>query len=260
MFNRTIAAALLACAGFTLTAPAQAGITLDATRVVYDARHKEESIVVRNGGAAPVLTQSWIDMGEDGPGKHAEAPFLVTPPLSRLDAGRSQRLRLVYEGAGLPEDRESVAWLNVQEVPAAVPEKNVLQIAVRQRIKVFYRPKGLPGNVAQAPAALQWTVERTAGKAAVLRVRNPGAYHVTVTRIASAQPKLTIDGDMVAPASERTFALPAGVAAGTPLSIKVTTIDDYGAAIVTDATAQSSARAAIAADAPTTASSAPGRK
>jgi P pilus assembly chaperone PapD len=233
MFHRTLVAGMLACAGLAYTAAAQAGITLGATRVVYEARHKEESIVVRNVGKAPVLTQSWIDAGEG-----VEAPFIVTPPLSRLDGGRSQRLRLMYEGQGLPDDRESVAWLNVQEVPVASGKENTLQLAVRQRIKVFYRPKGLPGSAAEAPAALQWTVARDSGKGAALHVRNPSAYHVTISRIEAAAPALKIEGEMVAPGGERTFALPAGASVAGPVSIKVSTINDYGGTTVTEATAQ----------------------
>lgn len=37
----------------------------------------------------------------------------------------------------LPVDRESVFWLNVKEIPKKSAEENVLQIAVRSRIKLF---------------------------------------------------------------------------------------------------------------------------
>ena len=46
-----------------------------------------------------------------------DAPFLITPPLFRMDAQKEQSLRIVYTHDQLPADRESLFWLNVLEVP-----------------------------------------------------------------------------------------------------------------------------------------------
>ncbi|SUV88436.1 chaperone protein [Bordetella pertussis] len=61
------------------------------------------------------------------------------------------------DGKTLPSDRESVFWLNVLEVPPkATPEEGhgVLQLTIRSRLKLFYRPKGLSGNPLTAAADL----------------------------------------------------------------------------------------------------------
>ncbi|MGM1329379.1 fimbrial biogenesis chaperone, partial [Klebsiella michiganensis] len=58
-------------------------------------------------------------------------------------------LRIVRTGGSLPEDRESVFWLNVKSIPAtddSVPNNNVLQVVVKSRLKIFYRPAGLEGQ------------------------------------------------------------------------------------------------------------------
>jgi P pilus assembly chaperone PapD len=55
----------------------------------------------------------------------------------------------VRTGGSLPEDRESVFWLNVKSIPAtddSVPHNNVLQVVVKSRLKLFYRPAGLEGS------------------------------------------------------------------------------------------------------------------
>lgn len=134
--------ACLGLLGMFLAAPAVAGISLSATRVVFDGAHKEANVTVRNGGQ-DVLIQSWIDSDD---GLNRTVPFAVTPPLARVVAKQQQLLRILYEGTGLPQDRESVVWLNVQEIPQASEQANTLQLAVRQRIKVFFRPAGLPGD------------------------------------------------------------------------------------------------------------------
>ena len=146
-------AACLGLLGLLMAAQAAASISLNATRIVFDGDHKEANITVRNGNQ-DVLIQSWVDMND---ASASRAPFAVTPPLARVFAKEQQLLRILYEGKGMPTDRESVVWLNVQEIPKASAAENTLQLAIRQRIKIFYRPAGLTGSALQAPAQLEWT-------------------------------------------------------------------------------------------------------
>lgn len=218
--------ACLGLLGMFLAAPAMAGISLSATRVVFDGAHKEANVTVRNGGQ-DVLIQSWIDSDD---GLNRTVPFAVTPPLARVVAKQQQLLRILYEGAGLPQDRESVVWLNVQEIPQASEHANTLQLAVRQRIKVFFRPAGLPGDALQAPTELDWRLTQEDSSAA-LSVSNPSLYHVSmadITVTVNGQRTLAADSAMIAPGQTRTFAL-AKVASGAPVSLSFRSINDYGA-------------------------------
>ena len=49
--------------------------------------------------------------GDDQPadGRVADLPFALTPHLVRIPAKGKQTLRLLYEGIGMPQDRESRA-------------------------------------------------------------------------------------------------------------------------------------------------------
>lgn len=126
---------------------ANASIVLDGTRVVYPAGKKEVTVTVSNQNNNPVLIQSWIDSGNPDDAASQNTPFILTPPINRIDAGKAQTLRISYLGsATLPTDRESVFYLNVLEVPAKakdMDEKSKLNIAFRSRIKLFYRPNDL---------------------------------------------------------------------------------------------------------------------
>jgi len=218
--------ACLGLLGLLLAVQAQAGISLSATRVVFDGAHKEANVTVRNGGQ-DVLIQSWIDSDE---GQNRPVPFAVTPPLARVMAKQQQLLRILYEGAGLPSDRESVVWLNVQEIPQASEQANTLQLAVRQRIKVFFRPAGLPGDALKAPTELDWRLTHE-GASTALSVSNPSLYHVSmadITVTVNGQRTLAADSTMIAPGQTRTFAL-ARVSAGAPASLSFRSINDYGA-------------------------------
>ncbi|WP_150149569.1 fimbria/pilus periplasmic chaperone, partial [Enterobacter bugandensis] len=84
----------------------------------------------RSGGW---LVQTWVDRGVNG----SKTPFIVTPPLFRINPGVENILRIVRTGGSLPEDRESVFWLNVKSIPATadrVPHNHVLQVVVKSRL------------------------------------------------------------------------------------------------------------------------------
>lgn len=226
---------LLSCLVSVLgVSQAEAGITLGATRVIFDAQNKEENLTVRNEGNNPILLQSWLDGGE---GKES-VPFAVTPPLTKMGVKGQQLLRILYKGGGLPEDRESVVWLNVQEIPAKSERKNTLQIAVRQRIKVFYRPANLEGSAQDAASNLQWSVEPS-GKG--ISVFNPSAYYVSMVQIRTGdgQSDLVRERQMLAP-KERLIIPLEKVLPASGVSLSFRSINDWGGQETYRATLQTS--------------------
>ena len=103
----------------------------------------------------------------------------MSPPINRIEPKKGQTLRISYTGKALPAGRESVFWLNVLEIPAkAKSADNMLQMAFRTRIKVFFRPSGLRGTPAQAAEQLSWSMSGSQVKAA-----NASQYHVSLVRV-----------------------------------------------------------------------------
>lgn len=76
---------------------------------------------------------------------HLRKIHLLLPPLFRLKAGEQGFVRILRSGKPLPEDRESMFWLNVKGIPAMdnEPDKNMVQFAINSRIKLIYRPAAL---------------------------------------------------------------------------------------------------------------------
>ncbi|CAJ0771373.1 MAG: fimbrial biogenesis chaperone [Ralstonia sp.] len=223
--KRFAAGAALACA--LAASASHASISLGTTRVIFDGKNKESSVVVINDGA-DALIQAWLDPLDDV--TNTQLPFAITPPLAKVGAKQQQLLRVLYEGVGMPADRESAFWLNVQEIPQTASTDNVLQLAVRQRIKVFYRPTGLRADPLKAPASLQWQLNQDAGKG-MLRLSNPSLYHVTVVDAklhAGNADEPVADAKMIAPGSTLTLPvkLPVGHAAAPELRYEV--INDFG--------------------------------
>lgn len=197
---------------------AQAGVVVGGTRLVFDGSNKESSISVRNTDKKPYLIQSWVDMF-DGTRK---APFVITPPLFRLDGGRNNVLRVVRTGGNLPEDRESIFWMNIKSIPS-VPKQtegvNTLQLAIKTRIKLIYRPKGLVVNAEEASRNLQWKLSGS-----TLTVTNNSPQYISFINVTLNGKKLD-KVDLVAPKSSANFTIPAGTGHGT-LSWQY--INDFG--------------------------------
>jgi P pilus assembly chaperone PapD len=180
---------------FSINGSLATGIQIGKTRVIYDARKKEVALpLVNKGTELPWLIQSWVDSGD---GK-TRGPFIITPPLFRLDAQTEQSLRIVWSGGALPQDRESLFFINVRTIPASDKsddDKNVLRLIYKTRLKLFYRPDGLPGTPTEACEHLQFSL-RDSG----LHVSNPSAYHVVFDSLYINDRALP-DADIVAPKS-----------------------------------------------------------
>lgn len=201
---------------------AQGSISLNGTRLVFNAREVEASLVVHNQGEQEVLIQSWLDAGD---GTLSAGMFAITPPLVRLPAAGKQQLRVLYQGQGLPDDRESVFWINVQEIPQKSASRNVLQFAVRQRIKLFFRPEKLMGSAHEAAAGLLWRLHD-----GVLSVQNPTGYHVSFASLkvlGEGYQGVLEDSFMIRPGATQALALKR-IPALVPLRLQFESINDFG--------------------------------
>jgi P pilus assembly chaperone PapD len=218
----TLALALLAPA-----LPSQAAITLNATRIVYPGDSHSVAVTIANPAAHPYAVQVWVNTGEDD--QTTAVPFMATPPLFRLDPGKEQRLQINRLPNDLPTDRESAFYFNAQEIPQAErSDGNFLNIAIRTRIKLFYRPAGLKGSPVEREQELRWALERE-GSQHYLSVSNPTPFHYSFSGVelrSTGHTQLLSMLPMVAPFAIQRYALDA--APGADASVKFTTITDFG--------------------------------
>ena len=190
-----IAAILLISLGNPFSA--HAGVVMGGTRVIYPQGQRETAFSVTNMDTdSPYLIQSWIENIDNH--NTSPPPFVVTPSLFRLDAGQKNTLRISYLGTPLPADRESVFWLNIKNIaPAQKANSNKLQINVKSKFKLFYRPEGLKGN-----PQLAWQQLTFSCRGDRLIVRNPTPYFVSFYRLTVGSHDVDAPG-MVSPLSER---------------------------------------------------------
>ncbi|WP_264309742.1 molecular chaperone [Pseudomonas putida] len=212
----------------TLSSTSEAALTISATRVVHPSDKHSSSVVVANPSKAPYAVQAWVNTQADD--TSTSVPFAVSPTLFRLDPKREQLVKINALPNDLPDDRESLFYFNIQEIPQVDSgQTNVLKIALRTRIKLFYRPSQLKGSPEQHLESLQWSLANKHGKT-YLQVYNPSPYHYTFGRleVGSAGKVEKIDTALMAlPLQNQSFELKSTKPA-SGLHVVFTTINDFG--------------------------------
>lgn len=120
---------------------AMAAFVLNGTRFIYEEGKRNTSFSVTNEADETYGGQVWIDNSKEGNGVY----MVSTPPFFKIGPKQKQIVRIMKTESKLPADRESLFWLNVQEIPPKPVgvEGNVLSVAVNTQVKLLYRPKSL---------------------------------------------------------------------------------------------------------------------
>lgn len=195
-----------------------AAFTLSGTRFIYDEGRKNISVEVNNNTKETYGGQVWVDNTNQ---PKSEVYFTPAPTFFKVDGKQRQIIRLLNINKDLPKDRESLFWLNVQEIPPVAKNgENVLAIALNTQVKLFYRPSNLSKGRVKAEQQLQVV-------GGVLK--NPTPYYFAITAI-------TVNGEKIKFSSEIDKNLGAlapfsDINVGRNLSgiVQVEAIDDYGA-------------------------------
>ncbi len=168
-----------------LIAQAEAGVTIQGTRIIFPANAQSVSVQLDNSFDTPALLQTWIDTGDINTIPDAtKIPFVLTPELTRIEPHSGQVIRIIptHEPA-LPQDRESIFWFNLLDIPPQSKGnegKNSLSFNVRTRIKLFYRPSSLKMSQEAAFKSVKFNYNNTSG---MLVVTNNTPYYMNFEKI-----------------------------------------------------------------------------
>ncbi len=155
-----------------------AGVMPSQSRVIYEQKDKSKSLMLANTNDYPVIVQTWIDKGEGTPDSDS-IPFVSIPPVLRLEASEVKGVRIIYNRAKLPEDKESLFWFNIYEIPPVrkgVNPNNSVLVTMNIQIKLFYRPKSI--NIT-SDQAIKKVSCRQQNRTSVV-CQNPTPVHISV--------------------------------------------------------------------------------
>ena len=176
---------------------ASAQLAADRTRIVFDheAQASQSLTIKNNSNHKPYLIQVWI---EDHKGDKILKPLVAVPILQRVEPGASKQVKVelptIYEGKALPQDRESLFYFNFLGLPAKEDEDgNDVNIIIVNKLKLFYRPKGLVRE--NNYGWLNKVEVYKTGKG--LKLKNTTPYHIVIFEFDSGDSNSSIEKDIV---------------------------------------------------------------
>lgn len=203
---------------------AYSGVVVESTRYLYKEGSREISAQMENKDDTPYLMKSWVE----APNGAGSSYFMVTPPLYRLEAKQKNTVR-IFPNAHIskaPTDRDSVYHFNVMSIPPtdnSVEGENKLQLAVRHRMRLIYRPKAIQNLSVNTEAKnLKWNKINNK-----ITVKNPTPFFIYFNSVQIQGKELAGTILHIDPFSTKDFTLPFNVN-GNEITWKIAT--EYGGA------------------------------
>ncbi|EKP0260219.1 fimbria/pilus periplasmic chaperone [Aeromonas sobria] len=202
---------------------AQAAISLDRTRVIFPQDSNSIALTISNDNPRlPYLAQAWVENARDG---RDNVPFTVQPPLQRVEPGSKSMVRLsaLPAVALLPQDRESLFYFNLREIPPKSSKPNVMQLALQTKVKLFYRPAQILDGAKDGQWAQKLTLQRMD---LGWKIENPTPYHANLVDLTNHASTTRLPGFrsvMVAPFSSTQLDIKASLK-----KVTLSFINDYG--------------------------------
>ncbi|CAH5982772.1 fimbrial assembly chaperone [Klebsiella oxytoca] len=202
-----------------------AAVNVDRTRLVFAANDIAQSLTLANDSVTPMLLQVWTDAGETASSPdNSRTPLVVLPPVFKMQPDELRTLRVMLSSRrSLPEDRESLFWLNIYQIPpelsATKSPTRKLVLPLRLRLKVFIRPTGLKAPTANDEQKLRFSIASQG-----ITITNPTPWYMSLT--VTATKGIRIGSIMLAPYERRDVVLSQAPAVGTTVNYAV--INDSG--------------------------------
>ena len=205
-----------------------ASVTMLGNRIIYLAGAQDKTLEFSNTDNTPSLVQIWADINNPKSAPdNADGPFVTIPAIFSIPANNKQITKIAYTGKPLATDRESVFYFNYLSIPSVEKtdvDKNKLMFVVSNRLKIFYRPKGLMGNSSDVLNGIE--IKRIGNS---LKVSNPLPYYASFTSatVIKDKKKHTLEIDMLAPFSSVDWPIPIEYQSGK-IEVIFGLINDYG--------------------------------
>lgn len=219
---------------------AHSGLATASSRIIYEGDESQKSFIVANINDYPIIVQSWVDEGEGDP-NNVNAPFVAVPPVFRMQPEQNESIRIFFKGNQLPQDRESVYWLNLYEIPGkSIDKKNsselnkaYLNIAMNTQLKIFYRPKNLKRmSLKEIVSELRFSFDKIEGRNYLI-CHNPSTYNISFSKlkVITATEEIVVEQtmDMMTKSlSQKRYLLPDTIQTFTPIRLELDVIGDDG--------------------------------
>jgi len=116
----------------------QAAVVMNASRIVMEGI-SEKTVTFDNTSENPYIVQIESDNNQ-------KPDFVAMPPIFKIKEKGGQTVKIKLSSSSLPQDKESVFYMNFTQIPGVrknQDDSNRLNIVIRSRLKIIYRPKSV---------------------------------------------------------------------------------------------------------------------
>ncbi|HAX9584597.1 TPA: fimbrial chaperone [Escherichia coli] len=177
MNKRIVKLGVVSLLSLVMSSQAMAAFVLNGTRFIYEEGKKNTSFEVTNQSTETYGGQVWIDNTNQS---NSQVYMVPAPPFFKVAPKEKQIVRIMKTDSTLPTNRESLFWLNVQEIPPKPKntEGGSLAVAINTKVKLIYRPKSLVEGRKGAEKAMQIVYRN-----GETYLSNPTPYYFAVTAV-----------------------------------------------------------------------------
>ncbi|KGD84320.1 phytochrome sensor protein [Pantoea stewartii subsp. indologenes] len=138
---------------FLTSGVAQAAVVMNASRIVMEGT-TEKTVTFDNTSDSPFIVQVDSDNSE-------KPDFIAMPPVFKIKEKGGQTVKIKLLSSTLPQDKESLFYFNFTQVPGMrknESDDNRLNIVIRSRLKIIYRPASVNAFTAKDESNISYRV------------------------------------------------------------------------------------------------------
>jgi len=138
---------------FLISSATQAAVVMNASRIVMEGI-TEKTVNFDNTSDNPFIVQVESDNSE-------KPDFIAMPPVFKIKEKGGQTVKIKLLSGALPQDKESLFFLNFTQIPGVRKNEgkdNRLNIIIRSRLKIIYRPASVNAFTAKDESNISYRV------------------------------------------------------------------------------------------------------
>ena len=170
------------------------GVSLgDSTRIIYHSDEKRISFVAKNDTSESLLFHGLV-LNKDR--TEYSTDFIISPEITEIKPNSNEFPQLIRLNGKLPEDRESLYYLQGHFIPAKDKDKgdaNGLEMSYVIQMKMFYRPNKLKSSF-DAIDEVADDVEFEL-KDSKIKIKNKSPYYLTFNYVLIDDAPIDLPGD-----------------------------------------------------------------
>ncbi|MBG2875711.1 molecular chaperone [Proteus alimentorum] len=155
-------------------------IEINKDKFIFIENKNQEIIEIKNNTNNDYFIQSWISHYDEN--NHTELPFMITPPLFKLEKNEHYSLKIFKIDEIEKKDRETLYRVNIKRIPLlsdSDEDKNLLHISMNSVYNLIYRPISIEKNAVDAYKKIEFLKN----KKHELIINNPTPYFITLINV-----------------------------------------------------------------------------